>query len=677
MLETRHANIEFLGRDGFQWFIAQVAPDKVWRTENNQNFDNGFRAKIRILGYHPGENGGGGGISDEDLPWAHFLVSPQFGAGNFNGGTSFALQGGEMVVGFFLDGEDAQQPVVIGSFFANYNIEDVADFKKVLDDGTSGFKPIGIDESVKYAKGATIKGQKRQRKSGTIVNSNSQIVDDNKKLVGTIEKVYDNKSYEIKVPVVCDTPASATGDITKSLQGFFDTVNKLEKFGDGYIDPVLNRIVRMDKEIDKVSKEISGAMSGIVRGARLNLFKEINEKVDSTISFLDPDFLIKNLEIKKAKDDAYCLIENLLNGLKNFVGDFIKGLLGNILNIPLCAAEQFIGGLMSNLTDKIQSAIGPAISAISKLSGIAMPSFSSMMTKAMEMAQTALALFSCEGNACETSPADFMTNIGPDPKKVLNFDGVGGLINKFTSLSGSGLTGALDSLVGSTFPQVRIGDMVGDFAGGSPLNGLVGGCNVSSKVCGPPRIEIFGGGGLGAAADAVINSIGQVVGVNMKSFGGGYSKAPFVSVFDDCSNGKGATAKAVVENGQVVNLIVTNSGGGYLTPDSISDTEGVDVIGQVEGIDIVSTGIGYEEGDLIVSDSGQTLTPVIEDGRIVGSSGIIDLGLITLPEMTVQTSTGIGADIRAITRFVKREDYTDPVVPEAELIRVISCPRFY
>ena len=46
---TRHSNIEFFGKDGFQWFIAQVAPDKVWRTENNQNLDNGFRAKIRIL----------------------------------------------------------------------------------------------------------------------------------------------------------------------------------------------------------------------------------------------------------------------------------------------------------------------------------------------------------------------------------------------------------------------------------------------------------------------------------------------------------------------------------------------------------------------------------------------------------------------------------------------------
>ena len=674
MLETRHANIEFLGKDGFQWFIAQVAPDKVWRTENNQNFNNGFRAKIRILGYHPGENTEEGGISDEDLPWAHFLVSPQFGAGNFNGGTSFALQGGEMVVGFFLDGEEAQQPVVFGSFFANYNIEEVEDFKKVLENGTSGFKPIGIDESVKYGKHTTIEGQKKQKNSGVVVNSNSEIIDQNKEKKGTIEKVYDNKTYKVKVPVVCDTPAASTGDITKALQGFFDEINRFEKFADGYIDPVLNRIVDMDVEINKVSKEISGAMSGIVRGARLNLFKEINEKVDDAIDFLDPDYLIKNIEIKKAKDDIYCLIENVLNGLKNFVGDFIKGLLGNILNIPLCAAEQFLSGLMSNITDKIQGLIGPAISAVSKFSGVAMPSFSAMMTKAMEMAQTALALFSCEGNTCETDPADFMINEGPDPKKVLNFNS---LLSKFTTLSGSGLTGALDALVGSTFPQVRIGDMVGDFAGASPLNGLVGGCNVSSKVCGPPRIEIFGGGGLGAAADAVINSVGQVVGVNMSSFGVGYTEPPFVTVFDDCNNGKGATAKPVIEDGKVVNLIITNSGGGYLTPDNTSDTEGVDVIGQVEGVEIISTGVGYEEGDLIVSDSGQTLTPVIEDGRIVGSSGIIDLGLTTLPEMTVQTNTGIGADIKAITRFVKREDYTDPIVPDAELIRVISCPRFY
>ena len=83
------------------------------------------------------------------------------------------------------------------------------------------------------------------------------------------------------------------------------------------------------------------------------------------------------------------------------------------------------------------------------------------------------------------------------------------------------MTGALDTLVGKAFPQLSIGDNIGDFSGLNPLEGLVGGCNVSSKTA-LPRIEIFGGGGFGAAADAVINSIGEVVGANMTSFGVGY-----------------------------------------------------------------------------------------------------------------------------------------------------------
>ena len=87
MLETRHSQIEFLGKDGFQWFIAQVAPDKYWRDKHNQNFENGFRAKIRIIGYHPDDDT----IPDNDLPWAHFLCAAQFGSGNMDSGTSFQV----------------------------------------------------------------------------------------------------------------------------------------------------------------------------------------------------------------------------------------------------------------------------------------------------------------------------------------------------------------------------------------------------------------------------------------------------------------------------------------------------------------------------------------------------------------------------------------------------------
>ena len=673
MLETRHSNVEFLGKDGFQWFIAQVAPDKVWRDKNNQNFDNGFRAKIRILGYHPAENEGEGGISDENLPWAHFLVSPQFGAGNNYTGTSFALQGGEMVIGFFLDGEEGQQPVVLGAFYANYNIEDLISYKEELAKGTTGFKALEIDPNIEYGDHIQIQKQEKILQSGGIVDSNEEVLNKNKEKKKVIEKHFDNKSYHIETPEVCEDSKKKTGKISKALQKFFDKINELEKFSDGYIDPVLNKIVNMDQVINDASQEISGAMSGIIRGARFEMFKEINDAVDDAVDFLNPDFLQKSIEAKKQKDGIYCAIENILNGLKNVIGDFLKGLIGNILNVPLCAAEQFLSGLMSKLTNDIQNMISPLLNGLSKFTGKAMPAFQDMMTKAMEISAAALALFECEGQKCDENPADFLTNKGPDKKKQLDKDS---LLGKFTTLSGSGLVGAIADLPGLAFPNSSIGDAVGSFSGGSPLEGLVGGCNVSSKTCGPPRIEIFGGGGFGAVADAVINETGKIIGVNMKDFGIGYTEAPYVTMIDDCNNGKGATGVACMDGDKVMNICILDGGGGYLS-EGVSDSEGVDVIGEVNDINIISTGIGYEEGDLIVSDSGQTMTPIIEDGRIVGVDGKIDQGLTDIPALSIITNTGFGAKILPVTRFVKREEYTDPVVPEAQLVRVISCPRFY
>jgi hypothetical protein len=123
--------------------------------------------------------------------------------------------------------------------------------------------------------------------------------------------------------------------------------------------------------------------------------------------------------------------------------------------------------------------------------------------------------------------------------------------------------------------------------------------------------------------------------------------------------------------------VITNTGSNYLSPDQLASSDGVDVIGEVVGVKVVSTGANYEEGDLIVSESGETMVPKIEDGRIVGGDGKIDQGLTRVPKLFLQTNTGIGAEVLPITRFVKREDYTDPIVPDAELITVISCPRFY
>ena len=93
---------------------------------------------------------------------------------------------------------------------------------------------------------------------------------------------------------------------------------------------------------------------------------------------------------------------------------------------------------------------------------------------------------------------------------------------------------------------------------------------------------------------------------------------------------------------------------------------------------MLTPGIGYKPGDTITTPSGSVITPIIDEkGRILGAdpNTQVDVGLIDIPKLTINTSTGFGAIIRPITRFTKVQDYKDPIVPEAKLIRVVDCPR--
>lgn len=98
-----------MGRDGFYWFIGKVV-------DRNDTLQLG-RVKVRIFGIHPdsekkeGENY----VPDDHLPWA-IPVQPVTSAGIFGVGQSpTGLLVGSYVLGFFIDGQDAQIPVILGS----------------------------------------------------------------------------------------------------------------------------------------------------------------------------------------------------------------------------------------------------------------------------------------------------------------------------------------------------------------------------------------------------------------------------------------------------------------------------------------------------------------------------------------------------------------------------------
>ena len=63
-----------IGRDGFVWWIGQIAPEEVWienfgiSTEESPKW--GQRYKVRIMGYHPYSTAE---LDDKELPWAQVL----------------------------------------------------------------------------------------------------------------------------------------------------------------------------------------------------------------------------------------------------------------------------------------------------------------------------------------------------------------------------------------------------------------------------------------------------------------------------------------------------------------------------------------------------------------------------------------------------------------------------
>jgi hypothetical protein len=649
MLEQRLSKINFIGEDGFHWFIGQVTADPNWRQFSTQY---GYRAKVRILGHHPDSNE----VPDSELPWAHFLVPPNLGSGKNFGGTSFALQGGETVLGFFLDGDDMQQPVIMGALFSGQAEKNLIAWNDVVRKGTSGFKPIDFNKQLNYS--TAVKPSDGGAPVGNGVPGGGKTADGKESIQG-----FNNN--ELKNRIIgrakkCKTGGGALGEIARALQSFIKVVRGLRQYKDLYIDPVVNEIVNVVSLAGQVGDLIAGAFSALIRQARKFLFQKIYNLIKDILNFLIPDSFLKDIAVRKAMDTIYCLIENVIKGLSKFISDFLMQMVGRIINVPLCAAEQFVGGLIALVSDQVQQVIGPAMNTIQSILG-SVGSFMIYFDQAINYVQAGLNFLSCEGQQCDPEPYNWAINFGPTPQDAADFRRTISTSRRITNLNRD-----VQNTIEGWFPADQVGDEV--------VSGLVNRCDPYTARCGPPAVLIFGGGGFDAAARAVVNSLGQVVGVNMINLGFGYTGEPFVQFVDDCDNGFGATGRAIIENGQVVNVVMLSSGGGYIpTSDITPDSEGEDVVGQIDGVQIVNTGIGYTNNDLIESECG-VLKPVLdEEGRVVGADIISsEVGCTSIPNLTINSATGFGAIVRPIMKYTRRSEVKIDVPPE-KIIRVVDC----
>lgn len=111
-------NSGFLGA-GFNWWVGQIADDATWRDNilpgKFESADQipgwGRRYKVRIIGLH---DQGETEIASDQLPWAQVMYPVTAGGGQGASGQTPNLRQGNMVFGFFLDGQEQQVPVIMG-----------------------------------------------------------------------------------------------------------------------------------------------------------------------------------------------------------------------------------------------------------------------------------------------------------------------------------------------------------------------------------------------------------------------------------------------------------------------------------------------------------------------------------------------------------------------------------
>ena len=104
--------VNFVGKDGFFWWVGEV--------EDNEDPMELGRVKVRILGFYT--NFQGGTVADlpsTALPWATVLQHTSQAGNDGQGESTGQLQPGAVVMGFFMDGEHAQMPIVIGVMRVN------------------------------------------------------------------------------------------------------------------------------------------------------------------------------------------------------------------------------------------------------------------------------------------------------------------------------------------------------------------------------------------------------------------------------------------------------------------------------------------------------------------------------------------------------------------------------
>ena len=191
-------------------------------------------------------------------------------------------------------------------------------------------------------------------------------------------------------------------------------------------------------------------------------------------------------------------------------------------------------------------------------------------------------------------------------------------------------------------------------------------CLTGPQPCGPPKLKFFGGGGVGAEANPVIDENGEIIAVDIISGGFGYESPPSVQVIDPCQNGAGAVLKTEILNGSVVRVIIGETGSGYLPPSS--SVPQYPAIVQISDVIVTNPGIDYNCGvdEIIIEPANGTQLSYNCDpfGKIKSVKVLKSGNFTSTPKIMMKSDTGLNARFSPVFDVIRDPLPVEPIISD-------------
>ena len=387
-------------------------------------------------------------------------------------------------------------------------------------------------------------------------------------------------------------------------------------------------------------------------------------------------------------------------------------MLGQLLDVPICGVENFLGDMFGQINNILDTSLGGIFDQLNSIQGGGINPPSKTFSKAIQFADIITGILECDQTNCPENTSYSSKNgiskaIPDDFSNLIPKIGVSSLVNPLLDA----LDGAIPQLPG--LPSLD---------GAVPSIPSAPNCSTNVRKCGPPRVDFLGGGGQGASGSAIVNALGQIIGVAVAGRGSGFIEPPLLSFFDSCENGYGAggfvrLGEVTDPNGEtslgVVEVVITDGGQDYLpnttqttlnedgsltetevVPDPNANYDGeVSYVTSLDDVVLVNTGFGYEDGDTVTVEGGTVndglglgddasqqprqaeVELIIEDGLVAGANVINGgFGFTNLPDLVINSDTGAGARLKPVLKFTRVEDAAELAqISQDAVVTVISC----